>query len=519
RGQLQRPYRRLPGRQLDGDVRALRDFARARVEPPHDADRVPRRHGGVLPCADAHQHRAHRLLPRRVGLHLAGILPPEGGEGRSRLLHHAAQGEPHRLRERRGEPGHRQRALGPPGREAPRVPLAARSHRLHRHPQRGHRGGPHAHRVAGRAARALAPRRGHRAARPRSRCQLGGARRGDPDGDAPARRGAALREAQGADPRRTCVARRHAGLHREARPARGRKAAPCRPDARRLHRQRGGAGAHGGREAPQGARRTKAADPLLGGLSPAAFLRRHWQKRPHLVRGAMPDIAPFLTRDELFDLASREGVESRLVLEKGGDYPWQVRYGPFRPAELRRLPPRNWTILVQNGDLHVPKAAAILRRFSFVPGWRIDDLMVSYAPPGGGVGPHVDSYDVFLLQARGTRRWSVSLKAYGEADLVPGLDLRILKTFRTDHRWRLATGDMLYLPPGVAHWGVAEDECMTCSVGFRAPGSREAALRFLEEGGTDVPYSDPDLEVARHPGEITAAARRRIRRLDRKSTR
>jgi 50S ribosomal protein L16 3-hydroxylase len=227
----------------------------------------------------------------------------------------------------------------------------------------------------------------------------------------------------------------------------------------------------------------------------------------------MPDIAPFLTRDELFDLASREGVESRLVLEKGGDYPWQVRYGPFRPAELRRLPPRNWTILVQNVDLHVPKAAAILRRFSFVPGWRIDDLMVSYAPPGGGVGPHVDSYDVFLLQARGTRRWSVSLKAYGEADLVPGLDLRILKTFRTDHRWRLATGDMLYLPPGVAHWGVAEDECMTCSVGFRAPGSREAALRFLEEGGTDVPYSDPDLEVARHPGEITAAARRRIRRL------
>jgi 50S ribosomal protein L16 3-hydroxylase len=252
---------------------------------------------------------------------------------------------------------------------------------------------------------------------------------------------------------------------------------------------------------------------LLGGLRPAAFLRRFWQKRPHLVRGAIPGIAPFLSRDDLFDLASNAGVESRLVLEKGGEYPWQVRHGPFRPAELRRLPARCWTLLVQHVDLHVPAAAAILRRFRFVPGWRIDDLMVSYAPPGGGVGPHVDSYDVFLLQAAGTRRWRISRKRYSDADLVPGLDLRILRNFRADERWRLGPGDMLYLPPGVAHWGIAEDECMTCSVGFRAPGSREGAQRFLEEGGTEQPYRDPDLAVARHPGEITSAARRRIRRL------
>jgi len=259
---------------------------------------------------------------------------------------------------------------------------------------------------------------------------------------------------------------------------------------------------------------------LLGGLVPATFLRRHWQKKPLLIRDALPGFRSFLSRKQLFDLAGRDGVESRLVLEKGGDHPWQLRHGPFRPAQLRRLPERHWSLLVQHVNLLVPEAARLLRQFSFVPNWRVDDLMVSAAPPGGSVGPHLDSYDVFLLQAEGMRRWAINFGDYDESDFIEGLDLRIIDGFRADEEYLVGPGDMLYLPPGVAHHGIALEDCLTFSIGFRAPSRREAAGRFLDDlpPYADRRYTDPDLKPQPHAGEITARSRTAIRKLVRSVT-
>jgi 50S ribosomal protein L16 3-hydroxylase len=218
---------------------------------------------------------------------------------------------------------------------------------------------------------------------------------------------------------------------------------------------------------------------LLGGLTPAQFLARHWQRRPRLVRAAFPAFRDPLTPDELAGLACEADVESRLVLERGGARSWQVVPGPQDPHRLRRLPPTHWTLLVQGVDRHVPAVADLLDRFRFVPGWRLDDVMVSFAPRHGSVGPHVDSYDVFLLQGRGRRRWRI------ETDPVPrfrpGLDLRILETFAPEREWVLEPGDMLYLPPGVAHHGIALEECLTYSIGFRAPRHADLLARTLED--------------------------------------
>jgi 50S ribosomal protein L16 3-hydroxylase len=243
-------------------------------------------------------------------------------------------------------------------------------------------------------------------------------------------------------------------------------------------------------------------DPLLGGLSPRQFLARHWQKRALLVRGALPGFTGFLDRDGLFALASRDDVESRLVRREGRL--WRLEHGPFRPRDLRTLPPRNWTLLVQGVNLHHTAGAALLARFDFVPHARLDDLMVSYAVPGGGVGPHFDSYDVFLLQGAGRRRWQVSEQA--DLELDPRAPLRILRRFRPQDGWVLAPGDLLYLPPRIAHHGVAMDACTTWSVGFRAPGNRELASQFLGDLADRLDfeglYADPGLAPARHPGRI-----------------
>lgn len=279
----------------------------------------------------------------------------------------------------------------------------------------------------------------------------------------------------------------------------------------------GGRGADPARGRTGRARKPAAADPsreLLGGIPPRTFLRDDWQKRPKLVRRAVPEFRSFLSREDLFSLACRDNVESRLVLERGGDHPWQVTHGPFRPRDFHRLPRSGWTLLVQNVDLHCPDGAGLLRRFSFVPNWRIDDLMVSYAPPGGSVGPHLDSYDVFLLQALGRRRWLINARDYGEEDFIPGLDLRIIGGFRARRQWLLEPGDMLYLPPGIAHHGIAETECMTYSIGFRAPSGRELAAHYLEaQSADDRRYQDPDLRLQSHPGEIATNSLARIRAL------
>jgi len=258
-----------------------------------------------------------------------------------------------------------------------------------------------------------------------------------------------------------------------------------------------------------------ATDAPLGGLPVSAFLRRHWHKQPLLVRHAVPDFGgPFSAR-ELFALAGRDDVESRIVVREGSH--WSLAHGPFRRTDIRALPARNWTLLVQGVNRVSRPADALLRRFAFLPYARLDDLMVSYAVPGGGVGPHVDSYDVFLLQGFGRRRWRFGPQR--DLSLRPRLPLKILRRFRPAPAQTLvlSPGDMLYLPPHVAHDGIAIDPCTTYSVGFRAPGANELATAFLDflRDEIDLPghYADPDLGVVRAPAAIDGAMRRRCERL------
>ncbi len=204
---------------------------------------------------------------------------------------------------------------------------------------------------------------------------------------------------------------------------------------------------------------------LLGGLSPRQFMRRHWHKAPLVVRQAMPGLAPLLTRSELFELASRDEVESRLIARKGDG--WRMRRGPLARRALPPLGRAGWTVLVQGVDLHSQAVHELLQQFRFVPDARVDDLMISYASDGGGVGPHFDSYDVFLLQVEGRRRWQIGRLT--DPELLPDLPLKVLSRFEPEEEYLLEPGDMLYLPPRWAHDGVAVGECMTCSIGFRAP--------------------------------------------------
>jgi 50S ribosomal protein L16 3-hydroxylase len=243
---------------------------------------------------------------------------------------------------------------------------------------------------------------------------------------------------------------------------------------------------------------------LLGGLTARQFLRDYWHKKPLLVRNAIPGFGGLLSPAQMTELACREDVESRLV--RGGRN-WSLGHGPFRPADFKKLPKHDWTLLVQSIDHHLASGAALIEQFTFIPRARLDDLMVSYAVPGGGVGPHFDSYDVFLLQGMGHRRWRIS--AQENLDLVEGLPLKILKHFEVEKEYVLGPGDMLYLPPKYAHDGIAEDECMTYSIGFRAPAFQELGEAFLEflqdELGLPGRYADPDLALQKHSAEIPRA--------------
>ena len=253
---------------------------------------------------------------------------------------------------------------------------------------------------------------------------------------------------------------------------------------------------------------------LLGGLSPATFMRRHWQKKPLLIRQAIPGFAPLLNRAELFDLAASEEVESRLVVHKttGKSGPgWQMRHGPFERKALPPLKQPAWTLLVQGVDLHHNAVHDLLNQFRFVPDARLDDLMISYASDGGGVGPHFDSYDVFLLQAHGRRRWRIGRQK--DLALQDGVPLKILANFEPEEEFVLEPGDMLYLPPRYAHDGIAEGECMTYSVGFRAPGATEIAREVLqrlaeEAGDPEAPnplYRDPKQVAVENSAAVPAA--------------
>ena len=248
--------------------------------------------------------------------------------------------------------------------------------------------------------------------------------------------------------------------------------------------------------------------PLLGGLSPATFMRRHWQKKPLLVRQAVAGVAPPLSRAALFALAAREEAQARLVVRQAGGG-WSLRHGPLPRRALPPVARPGWTLLLQGLERHASAAGELLSMFRFVPEARLDDLMLSWASDGGGVGPHADSYDVFLLQVQGRRRWRVAPP--GDAALRPGLPLKLLARFEPTQDHLLDAGDMLYLPPGWGHEGVAEGECMTASIGFRAPAraelAREVLGRLLEAEDEQPPllYRDPSQPATATPGRIPPA--------------
>ncbi len=287
----------------------------------------------------------------------------------------------------------------------------------------------------------------------------------------------------------------------------------------------------------------KLRDPLalLGGLSPAAFMRDYWQKRPLLIRNALPLVAATgaplapVTPAELFALAARDDVESRLVTREaapakpargaksgGAGARWRLKLGPFARRSLPPLTRPGWTLLVQGADLHVQAAHELLQRFRWIADARVDDLMISYASPGGGVGPHIDSYDVFLLQVHGHRRWRVG--PVEDASFVAGMPVRILEKFDPAEEWVLAPGDMLYVPPRWGHDGVAVDDCMTCSIGYRTPMASELArellqrvLDDLEPDGDEPHFRDPPKSAtetpAKMPQALDAFARKAVARL------
>lgn len=279
---------------------------------------------------------------------------------------------------------------------------------------------------------------------------------------------------------------------------------------------------------------------LLGGLSPAQFMRRYWQKKPLVVRQAIPGMQPILTRAALFKLAAQTTVESRLITSKPAvktgkregntGSSWQMQSGPFAPRALPPVTQPGWTLLVQGVDSHNAGVCALLQQFRFVPDARLDDVMISYASAGGGVGPHFDSYDVFLLQGSGRRRWRISQQK--DLTLQDDVPLKILRNFEADDEFVLSAGDMLYLPPGYAHDGVAvatddgtDAACMTYSIGFRAPARNELATELLHrladfyvnddgdhEGGASRPpmsvtglYKDPRQPATMHPAKLPDA--------------
>lgn len=252
-------------------------------------------------------------------------------------------------------------------------------------------------------------------------------------------------------------------------------------------------------------------DTLLGGLATKDFLEHYWQKKPLLVRQAIPGFGAMIDRQGLLDLACREDAESRLVRQSRGR--WQVDYGPQSPELLASLPKRDWTVLVQGVNLLSPDADTLMRAFDFIPYARLDDLMVSFAPKGGGVGPHFDSYDVFLIQGLGRRRWEIG--AQQDQTLVPDAPLRILKNFRPEDTWDLDPGDMLYLPPQYAHNGVALTDCMTWSVGFRAYPAQDIAMQFLsylqDRLELEGVYADPNLKPTDQPGKIPGRMMKRFK--------
>ena len=255
---------------------------------------------------------------------------------------------------------------------------------------------------------------------------------------------------------------------------------------------------------------------ILGGISAEVFLRDYWQKKPLLIRQAIPNFESPLEGNDLAGLSLEEIVESRIVLEHG-ETPWQLKHGPFNDETYNTLPERDWTLLVQAVDQFSPEVAEVLEHFTFLPNWRIDDVMISFAVPGGSVGPHYDNYDVFLLQAEGQRKWKIGQMCDAQSPLLDHPDLRILDGFEQTDEWILEPGDMLYLPPRLAHWGIAETDCMTWSVGFRAPSTAEVVTHYADFVARFLPdeqrYGDADMSQVSNPNYIRQEDIQRLRKL------
>ncbi|WGL17063.1 cupin domain-containing protein [Microbulbifer bruguierae] len=259
-------------------------------------------------------------------------------------------------------------------------------------------------------------------------------------------------------------------------------------------------------------------EPLthLGEIPVETFLREYWQKKPLLIRNAFPGFESPISGEELAGMALEEQIESRLIEECGIDGPWQLRNGPFTEEDFFSLPKTHWTLLVQAVDQWIPEVAELKNRFRFIPDWRLDDVMISYAADQGSVGPHYDFYDVFLLQAEGNRRWQLGPKADASSPRVEGTPLNILSEFNAESSWLLEPGDMLYLPPQYSHWGIAEGGCTTISIGFRAPAARTMLEDLAAELGAGLPdhyrYTDPDLNLPTNPAEIDSDTVARVQR-------
>ena len=259
----------------------------------------------------------------------------------------------------------------------------------------------------------------------------------------------------------------------------------------------------------------------LGEMPLDTFLSEYWQKKPLLIRNALPEIISPIAADVLAGLACEEGVESRLVIQGETEDEWDLKHGPFNDEIFSSLPESHWTLLVQAVDHWVPEAASLLELFNFIPRWRIDDLMMSYASDGGGVGPHYDNYDVFLVQTSGKRKWEIGGVYNETTPRRENLPVNILSEFEVLETWILEPGDILYVPPGIGHNGIAEgNDCMTCSVGFRAPSHSEILREYTDYIGENLSetlrYEDPDLKPQSNPGEITTQTLKKIHHILRK---
>ncbi|PTQ89202.1 cupin domain-containing protein [Agitococcus lubricus] len=247
----------------------------------------------------------------------------------------------------------------------------------------------------------------------------------------------------------------------------------------------------------------------LGGLTADEFLRDYWQKKPLLVRNAFPELAMMVGKEDLLELGQEDSIEARIILEKDGKKPWELRKGPFNSKVYKTLPKTHWTILVQAVDHYFPELAIFWQNFSFIPSWRTDDIMISYAPVGGSVGKHFDQYDVFLVQGSGQRRWQLGEFCDKNAALVANTSLRILQDMPVTFDEVLNAGDLLYVPPKLAHYGVAQNECITYSFGFRAPSLSHVLEQLVDTAlahtGSENLYQDKDLQAQTHHAWLNPA--------------